>query len=141
MVALFLFAAVREANYDGLTVAAIGITVYVASDLGTQYAVLEPGAAWPWPGAAVACLAWPLAAHGMVRIRARPAPLADRDRPVAEQRRTLATASLNLGLFAAFLLTVARDPRLDLVSVALPGSAWPASPCGRSCSSDRTRPC
>ncbi len=41
--ALFLIAAVREDD-PGLTTAAAGITLYVASDLATQYAVLEPGA-------------------------------------------------------------------------------------------------
>ena len=33
----------------------------------------------------------------------------------------MVTAALNLGLLAAFVFTVARDPRLDLVSLVLPG--------------------
>jgi diguanylate cyclase (GGDEF)-like protein len=118
VVALLFVGALRELD-PGMIAVAVGVAVFVLADVYTQYEVVQPGGRWPWQAMALTCLAWPLVCAGLVQIGANPPDLSDRDRPASEQRRTVVAGGVTAGVLGVVLLTVALDPRVDLVTVLL----------------------
>jgi diguanylate cyclase (GGDEF)-like protein len=118
VVALLFVASLRELDRAMIAVA-VGVAGFVLSDVYTQYVVVQPGGTWPWEAMALTCLAWPLVCAGMVRISIDPPDLSDRQRPAAEQRRTVVAGSVTAGILGLLLITVAMEPRVDRVTVLL----------------------
>ena len=118
VLALLLIAAVRELD-RGLLNSLAGMALYVGADLLVMHAVIQPGGAWPWYGAAIACAAWPLIVVGLVQVCEHPPQLLETSAPGAEARRTLVTAATVLTLMLAFMLTFLIDLTLDVVTIGL----------------------
>jgi diguanylate cyclase (GGDEF)-like protein len=110
---------VRELD-RGLAVALAGLALYVAADLSTLHSVVQPGGAWPWQGAALACVGWPLICAGLLLISASPPDLPAADVPRAESRRLATVTAVVLVLLAGYLATLVGAGDLDGVTLALP---------------------
>lgn len=94
---------------------ALGTALYATGDLITLYAAIHLGLTWPWQGAVLWCIAWPLACYGLLAYEAgRPVdrPRPDPDATVVVVTTTVALLLLLLGLGS---LIIAADP--DVVSL------------------------
>lgn len=118
--ALLVISALRELD-PGMITAAAGISLFVASDVVTQHAVIVPGGSWPWPATAVAAVAWPLICAGLLQVSAAPPELADGQRPRAERRRLVGTTVVTSAMFLGILASFLRDDALDGVTLVLLG--------------------
>ncbi len=103
-----------------LMLASLGAACYSTGDLINMHATLLQPGHWPWPGAVLWCLAWPLIAVGLLRYE--PAPLgADRaNSPVDPDARGVVittTASLILLMVSLGALVLSDDK--DRVSICL----------------------
>jgi diguanylate cyclase (GGDEF)-like protein len=98
----------------------VGAVCYAVGDLITLHAALTEPGQWPWAGAVLWCLAWPLIAAGLLRYEPRVVPV-DREStvvdPDARGVTVTTTASLLLIVVSLGLLGVQQRP--DRVSIAL----------------------
>ena len=108
---------IRDLDRDMLLVS-LGTGCYTVGDLVTIHTILG-GGVWPWQGAVLWCLAWPLIAVGLVRYE----PLRGRDDADADPdaRVVLVTTYAALGLLALGVVLVIGSPSLqaDVVSLWL----------------------
>jgi diguanylate cyclase (GGDEF)-like protein len=120
IVCLGFLAFIRDFDPDLLLVS-LGAACYAAGDLATVHAALAEPGDWPWYGAALWCLAWPLIAAGLLRYEPKALVPADRESaridPDARGVAITTTVSLSLLLISLGLLLV--SPRPDRVSVGL----------------------
>jgi len=123
-----ILAFVRELD-RALGLAALGAGCYTVGDLITMHATLLHPGHWPWPGAVLWCLAWPLIAAGLLSYHPDH-PGGERGRPpVDPDARGITittTASLVLLMVSLGVLVGAHKPdrvALVLVIVAV-GVFW-----------------
>jgi len=97
-----------------------GAVCYAAGDLITLHAALVHPGQWPWPGAVLWCLAWPLIAAGLLRYEPRVVPV-DRESTVIDPdaRGVMVTTTASLLLLVVSLGLLAVQQRPDRVSIAL----------------------
>jgi diguanylate cyclase (GGDEF)-like protein len=124
--ALLFVAALRELD-AGMVTAALGVGIFVVADVATQIALLQPDGGWPWQAMALVCLSWPLICLGLIRISADPPDISDRERPASEQRRVVVGGVVTTGLLIGLVLSVAFDPSVNVVTVALLGVSFVAA--------------
>jgi diguanylate cyclase (GGDEF)-like protein len=118
--ALLFICAMRELD-PGLSLAALGVGLFVGSDIWTQYVVIVPGSRWPWPPMALICVAWPLVCVGILHISAQPPSLLHRDRPATYHRRRVVLAVTWVVLAGALLARMAWDGGIDPVTILFAG--------------------
>ena len=118
--AVLFVCALRELD-PGMTLTALGVALFVGSDIWTQYDVIVPGGQWSWPPMALTCVAWPLVCAGLLHISAHPPDLADRDRHLSEHRRSVVLTGTLMVLLAALFAALARDGHIDVVTILLSG--------------------
>ena len=104
-----------------LLLAAVGCFCYSVGDLVTMHATLQTPGDWPWPGAVLWCLAWPLIAVGLLRYDAKPvaaergaAQIVDPD-----ARGVMITTTVSLALLLISLGVRVTSDEPDRVAVSL----------------------
>ncbi len=120
VVSLAVLAYLRDLDPDfGLV--ALGTACYGVGDLVTLYALLHSGPIWPWQGAVLWCLAWPLIAGGLLRYRAPRAVDGSTGGLEQDTRVSVVTTVASVGFLGAGLavLVLDRDRTADRVSLAL----------------------
>jgi diguanylate cyclase (GGDEF)-like protein len=103
-----------------LLLASLGAACYTTGDLINMHATLLHPGQWPWPGAVLWCLAWPLIAAGLLRYAPNPISVDHAAPPVDPDARGVmitTTASLVLLMLSLGALVVSKDN--DHVGVAL----------------------
>ncbi|HEX5534630.1 MAG TPA: bifunctional diguanylate cyclase/phosphodiesterase [Actinomycetales bacterium] len=119
LVALLFVGTVRDPEV-GSVVATAGLAVYVTGDLlMTHAAPGSPGERFPWMGAAISCLAFPMIVFGIHRIRGRRHAATDVQTPREELRRSIVTSAAVLVPLLVYLYGLLRDEYLDAVSASL----------------------
>jgi diguanylate cyclase (GGDEF)-like protein len=119
LVALLFVGTVRAPDV-GSVLATAGLAVYVTGDLlMTHAAPGSPGERFPWMGAAISCLAFPLIVFGIHRIRARRRAATDVQAPREELRRSIVTSAAVLVPLLVYLYGLLKDEYLDAVSASL----------------------
>jgi len=78
IVCVGLLAFIRDFDRDLLLVL-LGAACYAAGDLLTIHSSLVDPGNWPWPGAVLWCLSWPLIAAGLLRYEPKAILPADRE--------------------------------------------------------------
>jgi diguanylate cyclase len=119
VVCVATLAFVRDLDKN-LLLASLGAACYSTGDLINMHATLLNPGQWPWPGAVLWCLAWPLIAVGLLRYE--PTPLsADRGSlPVdPDARGVMITTTASLALLMISLGALVLGDRNDRVSIAL----------------------
>jgi diguanylate cyclase (GGDEF)-like protein len=108
-----------------LLLASLGAACYSVGDLINMHATLEHPGQWPWPGAVLWCLAWPLIAAGLLRYQPAvigPAVIgSERNRPPVDPdaRGVLITTTASLVLLMVSLVTLVVRDHSDRVAIAL----------------------
>jgi diguanylate cyclase (GGDEF)-like protein len=108
-----------------LLLASLGAACYSVGDLINMHATLQHPGQWPWPGAVLWCLAWPLIAAGLLRYQPAPVgPVAigsERSRPPVDPdaRGVLITTTASLVLLMISLGTRVVRNNPDRVGTAL----------------------
>ena len=113
--ALALLVGIRDLDRHMLVVS-LGTACYTVGDLVTIHRILH-GGVWPWQGALLWCLAWPLIASGLLRYEPARGAAEDGDEPDA--RVVLVTTYVALGLLALGVVLVIGSPSLQADPVSL----------------------
>jgi diguanylate cyclase len=119
VVCVATLAFVRDLDKN-LLLASLGAACYSTGDLINMHATLLDPGNWPWPGAVLWCLAWPLIAAGLLRYEPTPLSTDRGTLPVDPDARGVmitTTASLALLLVSLGALVISDDN--DRVSIAL----------------------
>jgi diguanylate cyclase (GGDEF)-like protein len=118
VVCVAVLAYVRDLD-RALLVASIGTACYTVGDLITMHSTLQHPGHWPWPGAVLWCLAWPLIAVGLLRYRpGRPTEIASG--PVdPDARGVTITTTASLALLLVSLGGLVFAHALDRVAIVL----------------------
>jgi diguanylate cyclase (GGDEF)-like protein len=120
VVCVAVLAFVRDLDRS-LLLAAVGSVCYTVGDLITMHGTLQTPGEWPWPGAVLWCLAWPLIAVGLLRYDPKPVAAergaAQSVDPDARGVMITTTVSLALLLLSLGVRVVSDEP--DRVAVSL----------------------
>ncbi|HST83282.1 MAG TPA: GGDEF domain-containing protein, partial [Kineosporiaceae bacterium] len=128
VVCVAILAFVRDLDRN-LLLASLGTVCYTAGDLINMHATLQQPGQWPWPGAVLWCLAWPLIAAGLLRYEPTQMLNERTLQPVDPDARGVmitTTVSLALLLLALGIRVVSDEPdrvAIGLVAVAV-GVFW-----------------
>jgi diguanylate cyclase len=119
VVCLGVLAFVRDLDRS-LLLAAAGAACYTVGDLITMHAALQTPGDWPWPAAALWCVAWPLIAVGLLGYQASaadagPGPI----RVDPDARGVMITTTASLALLLVSLGSLAFSPAPDRVALVL----------------------
>jgi diguanylate cyclase (GGDEF)-like protein len=112
-----------------LLLASLGAVCYTVGDLINMHATLQNPGEWPWPGAVLWCLAWPLIAAGLLRYEPNQQHTERVVQPVDPDARGVmitTTVSLALLLLGLGVRVISPDPdrvAISLVAVAV-GVFW-----------------
>jgi diguanylate cyclase (GGDEF)-like protein len=105
-----------------MVLTAAGVACYAVGDLVTLHATLPSGGLWPWQGAVLWCLSWPLIAAGLLGYDPSHPHAEDRPEPVDPDARVVlvtTTAALCLLGIGVASLVLWPSPAADPVSLWL----------------------
>jgi diguanylate cyclase (GGDEF)-like protein len=128
VVCVAVLAYVRDLDRN-LLLASLGTVCYTVGDLINMHATLQNPGQWPWPGAVLWCLAWPLIAAGLLRYQPNQVANERALQPVDPDARGVmitTTVSLALLLLGLGVRVIADEPdrvTISLVAVAV-GVFW-----------------
>ncbi len=128
VVCVATLAFVRDLDRN-LLLASLGAVCYAIGDLINMHATLQHPGQWPWPGAVLWCLAWPLIATGLLRYEPNRVANERAVQPVDPDARGVmitTTVSLALLLLSLGVRVLADKPdrvAIGLVAVAV-GVFW-----------------
>jgi diguanylate cyclase (GGDEF)-like protein len=120
IVCLGLLAFIRDFDPDLLLVS-LGSACYAAGDLATVHSSLDEPGTWPWYGAALWCLSWPLIAAGLLRYEPKAVLPTDRENATIDPdaRGVAITTTVSLALLLVSLGLLLVSPRPDRVTIGL----------------------
>jgi diguanylate cyclase (GGDEF)-like protein len=120
IVCVGMLAFIRDFDRDLLLVS-LGAACYAVGDLVTIHSSLVDPGNWPWSGAVLWCLSWPLIAAGLLRYEPKAVLPADRENTVVDPdaRGVTITTALSLALLLTSLGFLMVSPRPDRVSIGL----------------------
>jgi diguanylate cyclase (GGDEF)-like protein len=120
VVCVAILAFVRDLDRS-LLLASLGTVCYTVGDLINMHATLQNPGQWPWPGAVLWCLAWPLIAAGLLRYEPNPPNNEQRvAQPVdPDARGVMITTTVSLALLLLSLGVRAFSDEPDRVAVSL----------------------